>query len=152
MKYEKKYKKEKSNASSDRSEIVSYIVCGILTTIVGMAVYFGLTGTVLNPQNAIELQIANVIMWVVAVTFAFFVNRRVVFKSKCKYVLKEAVLFYCARLGTLLLEMIVMFICVTKNRLDDRISKIFVQGLVMVCNYVFSKWMVFGKEHDEEKY
>lgn len=136
-----------NKADAAVAEIVSYIVCGILTTITGMAVYFGLTAAVLNPQNAVELQLANVIMWIAAVTFAFFVNRKFVFKSKCRNIWKEGVLFYCARLGTLLIEMLFMFICVTINGMDDKKSKILAQGLVMVCNYVFSKWMVFRKKY-----
>ena len=55
-------------------EIVNYLIVGVLTTIVGLGVYYGLVFTVLNPDNPFQLQVANVISWIAAVTFAYFTN------------------------------------------------------------------------------
>ncbi len=60
-------------------EIINYLIFGVLTTIVGLGVYYGLTLTVLDPNKALELQIANIISWISAVTFAYFTNRKWVF-------------------------------------------------------------------------
>jgi len=65
-------------------EIINYLIVGLLTTVVSLATYFVCTSTFLNPQNKIELQIANIISWIFAVTFAYFTNRIFVFKSKSK--------------------------------------------------------------------
>ena len=62
-------------------EIIRYLVVGVMTTVVSLAVYYGLVSTVLDPKNALQLQAANVISWVAAVTFAFFANKVFVFRS-----------------------------------------------------------------------
>ena len=69
---------------SNYGEIISYLIVGVLTTVVSRGVYYGLVLTVLDPNDAILLQAANVISWVAAVTFAYFTNRKFVFKSKEK--------------------------------------------------------------------
>ena len=65
-------------------EIISYLIVGVLSTVVSMSVYYGLVLTILDPNDAIMLQVANVISWVASVTFAYFTNRKFVFKSKEK--------------------------------------------------------------------
>ena len=80
-----------------------YLIFGVLTTVVSLAVYYGLTLTILDPNKAIELQIANVLSWLTAVTFAYFTNRKWVFENKEKANLKEASKFYLSRVSTLLI-------------------------------------------------
>ena len=56
-------------------EIINYLIVGVLTTVVSLGTYFLVTNTFLEPSNEIELQIANIISWVLAVAFAYFTNR-----------------------------------------------------------------------------
>ena len=134
-------------------EIINYVIVGGLTTVVSLAVYYVLVLTVLNPDNPVQLQIANVISWIAAVTFAYFTNRRFVFESKTKgeEQTKEVISFYSARLGTLLMDMGIMFVGKTVLHINDKIVKLFVQVVVMVANYVISKLLVFKKSKNEEK-
>ncbi len=134
-------------------EIVNYLVVGGLTTVVSLAVYYGLTLTVLNPENPVQLQIANIISWIAAVTFAYFTNRKFVFESKTRGSAQgqEAVKFYLARVGTLLMDMGIMAVGVNVLHFNDKIVKLFVQVVVTVANYVFSKIIVFRKRESEEK-
>ncbi|RGD64659.1 GtrA family protein [Lachnospiraceae bacterium OF09-6] len=127
-------------------EIINYLIVGVLTTVVSLAVYYICVITFLDPQNAIELQIANVISWIVAVTFAYITNRKFVFESKNPDMLKEASAFVGARIVTLLMDMFCMFIMVTCMGLSDKIAKLMVQVIVIVANYVFSKIFVFRKK------
>ena len=69
-------------------EVISYLIFGVLTTVVSLAVYYLSVFTFLNPNNAFELQIANIISWIVGVCFAYFTNRKYVFESKEKNKLK----------------------------------------------------------------
>ena len=128
-------------------EIINYVIVGGLTTVVSLAVYYALVLTVLNPDNPVQLQIANVISWIAAVTFAYFTNRRFVFESKTKgeEQTKEVISFYSARLGTLLMDMGIMFVGKTVLHINDKIVKLFVQVVVMVANYVISKLLVLKK-------
>lgn len=127
-------------------EIINYLIVGVLTTVVSLGVYYACVLTFLNPENAIQLQVANIISWVAAVTFAYFTNRKFVFESKNPDMLKEASVFVGARVATLLMDMLCMFIMVTCMRWSDKIAKLVVQVIVTVANYVFSKIFVFRKK------
>lgn len=126
-------------------EIINYLIVGVLTTVVSLGVYYGCVFTFLNPRNPIQLQIANVLSWIAAVTFAYFTNRKWVFESKNKKVFEEAAAFYMSRIATLLLDMAFMFVFVTALNINDKIAKLVVQILVMISNYILSKFFVFRK-------
>lgn len=126
-------------------EIIMYLIFGVLTTVVSLASYYLLVYTVLNPNNAFQLQLANVISWIVGVAFAYFTNRSMVFESKNQNKLKEAGNFVLARLVTLFMDMAIMFVGVTLLHSNDKILKLVSQVLVIVSNYVFSKLFVFKK-------
>ncbi len=127
-------------------EIINYLIVGGLTTVVSLLSYYICVRTFLNPKEAIELQIANIISWICAVSFAYITNRVFVFKSKSKNIIKEIISFTSARILTLLMDMGIMFLLVTILNVNDLISKIVVQVVVTVMNYVFSKLFVFKKE------
>ena len=127
-------------------EVIMYLIFGVLTTLISLLVYYGLVYTVLNPEDAIQLQIANIISWVAGVTFAYFTNRKYVFESKNKNKLKEAGSFVLARVATLVMDMAIMFLGVTILAFNDKIIKIISQVVVIVANYVFSKIFVFKKK------
>ena len=124
-------------------EVISYLIFGVLTTVVSLAVYYLSVFTFLNPNNAFELQIANIISWIVGVCFAYFTNRKYVFESKEKNKLKEASKFVFARVVTLIMDMIIMWIGVTLLHRNDKIIKLISQVVIIVSNYVFSKIFVF---------
>ncbi len=124
-------------------EVIRYLIIGVLTTVVSLATYYILTFTVLDPKVSIQLQITNIISWIVSVTFAYFTNRKYVFKLKEKKNIKEASKFYLSRLSTLLLDMLLMQIFVIRLKFNDKIIKLIVQFVVIVLNYVLSKFLVF---------
>ena len=126
-------------------EMIMYLIFGVLTTVVSLIVYYLLVYTVLNPNNAFELQVANILSWVAGVTFAYFTNRSVVFQSKNENKLKEATSFVLARVVTLVMDMLIMFIGVTLLHGSDKVLKLISQVIVIVSNYVFSKLFVFKK-------
>lgn len=113
-------------------EIILYLIVGGLTTIVSLGSYYLLVYTILNPKVAVELQIANIISWILAVTFAYFANRRYVFKSQNEKTLKEAFSFYLTRVSTLLIDMAIMYIFVSVLGLNDKIIKLVVQVVVVI--------------------
>ena len=126
-------------------ELIRYLIVGVLTTVVSLGTYYICVETFLNPEAAIELQIANVISWVAAVTFAYVANRIYVFESKNQNILSEIALFFTARVGSLLLDMGIMFVLVTIMGVNDKIAKLAVQVIVTVANYILSKLFVFRK-------
>ena len=130
-------------------EIIRYLVIGVLTTLISLAVYYLLVYTVFDPNVALELQITNVISWIASVTFAYFTNRKFVFKTREKATIKEASAFYLSRVSTLILEIFIMYLLVTVLKFNDKIIKILAQVLVIIFNYVLSKFLVFKSRRVE---
>ena len=123
------------------SEIIMYLLFGVLTTVVSIGVY-ALCTKLLN----INYMISNIISWVISVLFAYITNRMFVFKSKSDDILIEIYQFYKYRIYSFLIDLFLMYLFVELISVDDMISKIIVQIVVIILNYVFSKLFVFKKE------
>ena len=119
-------------------EIFIYLVAGILTTLVSIISYQ------IFRFFHIYYMVATVFSWICAVMFAYVVNKKYVFKSSYKGK-KEFLNFIKYRLLTLFFEMVFMFLLVDFFHIEDRFSKILVQFIVVVFNYIFSKLFVFQK-------
>ena len=132
-------------------EIINYLIFGVLTTVVSLVTYYICVYTILDPDNAVQLQIANVISWIISVAFAYITNRKFVFESKEKNKIKEASKFVTSRIATLLMDMVIMYVGVTVLRFNDKIMKLISQVVVIVMNYILSKILVFKKEKNNKK-
>lgn len=136
-------------------EIINYLIFGVLTTIVSLATKYLLLFTILDASNAIQLQIAVVTSWVTACLFAYITNRIWVFESKSKEILKEMAKFFAARLATLGMEMLIMFIFVTALGLNSDmwvvVWTLVSQVVIIIGNYILSKLIVFKDKKEKEK-
>ena len=135
-------------------EVINYLFFGVLTTIVNLIVKNIVLFTILDAEDAIELQLAVIISWILACLFAYITNRKYVFESKSKEILKEMTKFFSARIATLGLEMLIMFVFVTALGLNSDIWVIVwtlvAQVVVVVANYIFSKLIIFKNKEKEE--
>ena len=116
-----------------------------MTTVVSLATYYICVYTFLNPDNSLQLQVANIVSWIAGVTFAYITNRKFVFESEEQEKLKEAGKFVTSRIATLLTDMLIMFIGVTILKLNDKIIKLISQIIDIIANYLLSKMLVFRK-------
>ncbi len=130
-------------------ELINYFIFGVLTTIVSLLVYYLSTYTILNPNKDLELQLANIISWIMSATFAYITNRIYVFNSKNKNIIKEIIKFYSSRLLTLLLDMTLMYILVSVLEFNDKIMKIIVNIIVIILNYILSKILIFKTKKEQ---
>ena len=124
-------------------DVLAYLFFGGLTTIVNYAVY-------LPCYNWLQLSasISNVIAWVVAVAFAYLTNKPFVFKShdwSAKVVLPELTKFVGCRVGSGLLETLILFVAVDCLNWNGNWIKLATSILVIVLNYFGSKLLVFRK-------
>ena len=126
-------------------EALLYLFFGVCTTLVNLVTKWILLLTVIDSSNAIQLQVAIIISWIVSVLFAYVTNRKYVFESKSKSIFKEISSFFGSRVLTLILEMVIMYIFVTALNFNVYLFTIISQVLVIVLNYVFSKLFVFKK-------
>lgn len=131
------------NLYNKYAHILSYLFWGVMTTIISLASY----ALFLSVWN-VNYQISNVLSWIISVTFAFFVNKYFVFHSKqsdLKTLLIEGMNFYGARLGTLFMEMFVLWVGVSVLQGNAYLWKLIVQVLILVANYVASKFIFKNK-------
>ena len=133
-------------------EVVNYLIFGVLATVVNLGVKYLLLFTILDAANAVQLQISVIVSWIAACLFAYFTNRIIVFKSKSREILKEVISFFTARIITLGMEMLIMFIFVTTLGLNSDlwvvIWSLVAQAVVIISNYVFSKLIIFKKKEE----
>lgn len=126
-------------------EIWNYLVVGVLTTLVSLLAYLLVTRTFLDVESPIQLQIANIIKWVAGVLFAYFTNRKYVFKSTNENKWQEFLSFTSSRVVTLILDMVIMGVMVNIMGIYDLIATIVSMVVVTVGNYILSKLLVFKK-------
>lgn len=131
-------------------ELFNYLIVGVLTTVVSLGSKWALLFTVLDAEDAFQLQVSIIISWICAVLFAYFANRIFVFNSKNTNILKEMTSFFGARVLTLVMEMVIMWFFITLLGFNSDgwvlIWTLITQVLIMVLNYVFSKLFVFKKK------
>lgn len=124
-----------------------YTIAGALATVVCFAAFFVLTKTFLDVENALQLQLANVIAWLIATAFSYHINKDFVFKKASG--LGTMTKFYSSRVLSLLVEMWIMHTLVTWLKLSAYYSKIGSQIISALINYIVSKYIVFGKTKEE---
>ena len=118
----------------DTKEIVSYVFVGGMTTLVNYVVYF-----ILLKIHSHWL-IANSISWIFAVLFAYYTNKRYVFKST-NNIKKEFISFM-----TLLIENICLYLLIDLLNLQPMISKVCVSFITILSNYILCKFKIFKEE------
>ncbi len=126
-------------------ELINYLVVGVMTTVISWVTY-GVCRIVMNVENALIMQIAVFLRWFAGVVFSYFMSRKFVFKSKNPKILREAVDFTMSRIVTLFLDMFVMWLLPSIFHINDWIATFVSAVLVVVMNYILSKFVVFRKK------
>lgn len=128
-------------------EVTNYLVFGGLTTVVNFICYY-----IFAKLIGIEEITSSGLSWFVSVLFAYITNKIFVFKSKTKNLKelsKEIISFFLARvLSGILCDVGTFAVMVKGFRINDVISKIITQIMVVIVNYILSKRIIFK---DKEK-
>ncbi len=119
-------------------ELILYVVFGAFTFFVNLISYFFFADLL-----GINYLVSNAIAWFLSVLFAYITNRIWVFESKSPNILKEMSLFFGGRIFSGVVDMLLMYTFIDLLVFDSSISKIIVQIIVIILNYIFSKLIVF---------
>lgn len=158
---------QKNKNKDNLREIAVYLLFGVLTTVVSMATYFGVlwfgeSVMSISPEatefNLIRI-VAEILQWVLAVLFAFFTNKKWVFKDADSSVSTGTQLlrFSTSRLATLGLDALITLGTVWMLQTlgyqaitllgfaisADLIAKLAASVVVVISNYILSKLFVF---------
>lgn len=132
-------------------EMIAYLIVGVMTTLVSWGAMFLaswlLFGNPLHP-TPFENVVMSAVNWVAGVTFAYFTNRRFVFKSH-EPMLQEIPKFILSRVSTLILDLVVRQIFGVMG-INTYITTFVSAVLVFIGNYVMSKLLVFRKGKKEK--
>ena len=134
---------------------VLYLVFGGLTTLVSI-LSFALFNALLGDDRYL---LSNLLSWVLAVVFAFFTNKHLVFASRSndkKTLLTEGGKFLGARLLSLGLEELILWIMLDLLAMEnlviltiitgELIAKVVATIIVVAVNYAISKFFIFKKK------
>ena len=125
-------------------EVIFYTIFGILSTLVNFITFYILT------KISVEENLANFIAIIMAVLFAYFTNRKIVFNSKAetfKEKLKEFYKFILGRVFTMFVEMFGFYLLFNIMNIHEIISKLVITIIVVILNFFISKFFAFKKQN-----
>lgn len=128
-----------NNLLKKYKEQILYIVFGAATTLVNIVSYF------LMSNLPFGTAIATSLAWLISVIFAFFTNRKYVFEASKNSFLKQLFGFFSMRILTGALDVFIMILFVDVLEFNDMLIKVLSNILVIILNYIFSKFLVFKK-------
>lgn len=122
-------------------EIILYLVFGVLTTLVNFGVYFFFKSFLET-----NMLLANNFAWIFSVLFAYLTNRRWVFESTISGIVAvsfELIKFIFYRGLSFVIDMLSMLLFIEVLAWEDFYAKLITQVIVVVANFLFSKWLIF---------
>lgn len=132
-------------------ETISYVVAGVLTTAVDYISFAlineGLQRGGLVSENA-AIMTATAASWLLAVVFAYIVNKLIVFRNyrfSPAYLAKEASAFFAARIASGVITFFLMWLLTDLWSVNEYLAKIGTSAFNLVFNYVASKLWIFKK-------
>ena len=143
-------------------ELLRYLIAGGLTTLVSMVVSYGVCFVLaesapsqgawladviarINRANAAQVSAANTVSWVVAVLFAFWINRGMVFRAEGGHLWRELWQFAAGRLVSFFLFEQGLALLLVKVGVPNVPNRIAILLFVVVFNYVISKFWIFKR-------
>ena len=124
-------------------EVILYLLFGGATFFINLWLF-----TLLTHVMKMDALVANVIDWIICVLIQFSTNRTWVFNNNVgntTELIKQIVSFFGWRLLTLIIEETILAVFIVLMNLNSFIVKLLAQVVVIVLNYVISKWLVFRK-------
>lgn len=120
-----------------------YIFAGALTTFVNFFVF-----TLLCKIFLLDVNISNIVSVILSILFAYVINKLYVFEAKTKNfkdLFFEFFKFVSARGVTMLIEVGGVFVLYSILNIDELVSKLIINVIVLILNYIISKFLVFKK-------
>ncbi len=128
-------------------EMIMYIIMGIFTTAVNISSFY-----ILVEILDTDYKTATVIAWILSVLFAYITNKIYVFQQKTsdmRSLMRELTAFFSVRLLSLGIDLGMMILLVSQFHTNETLAKILDNVVIVIVNYIASKWLVFKKTTEE---
>lgn len=131
-------------------EVISYLIFGVLTTLINIIISY-----VLTAFFNIEGNLSSTIGIIASILFAYFTNRKWVFNSKAdtlkekwyefgKFILGRAFTMIIEIIGVFLLNNVLhSFYGMVNDDLAYLINKVIITAIVIILNFFISKFFAF---------
>ena len=119
-------------------EIILYVIFGVFTTLLNLVIFLLFTR-----GFHVNYIISNIIAWIISIFFSYVTTRTWVFESENTNIIAECALFFGSRFFAGAVETGLLFVFIDIMSMSDFISKVITQVIVVVLNYVMSKFMIF---------
>jgi len=130
-------------------EALTYIFFGALTTFINWASYL-----IIKQPLGKSTAFSNAAAWVIAVIFAYIVNKKYVFKSHQDHIgglIREFAFFIIARLLSFAFDQVFMVGTVDYSQFPDALAKILSNIFVLIMNFFASKIIIFRQKQDSRQ-
>lgn len=129
---------------SKHKEVLLYLFFGGVVVFLNLALF-----ALFTKRFGWGALFANVVDWVICVLFQFITNRTWVFEAttdSAKGFFAQLAGFFGGRLLTLGVEELMLFVFIEQMQWNDMLVKLIAQIVVIVSNYVISKFFVFKQK------
>ncbi len=132
---------------------IRYALFGTGTSILNYGIFFLGTNFVKDPNRLLFSfqwwEIINILAWLAANIYSFYVNRHFVFKthggSKSAFV-REIAVFFGVRLISFFISTYIMSFFINLLSLNHNLAKLIGVTVEVIINYFTCKWFIFRKE------
>lgn len=124
-------------------EMIRYVIGGICTTLVNLGVFH-----TLRYYIGFEMQTANISSIIIAIIFAFLINKKFVFHAETKETIWKEFFRFTGMRGLSLCTEVLGMQLFSLTSVSDMTAKILLQIIVIGMNYIISKYYVFKKQED----
>ncbi len=142
MKYIKKFWKWGFGIYHKNEEIWNYLITGAIGVLINLSSYL------LFRYFKLTILISNIIAWIISVIAMYIMNKLFVFKKRAKNnksLIKEFLSFVLARVFTLFVETAILYLGIKIIDIES-VVKIIAQIVIIILNYLLSKFIIFKKE------
>ena len=132
------------------TELFMYLYIGFLTTVISILIfaYFNERLNAGGKEGNLGWMVAEILSFVIAVSFAFICDKILVFKSLnfgIKKMATEFCLFVGGRLASEGIAILIMYVLINILGNKEIIAKFIVAIIVIILNYLLSKFIIFKK-------
>ncbi|OIP80602.1 hypothetical protein AUK45_03380 [Candidatus Peregrinibacteria bacterium CG2_30_44_17] len=128
-------------------QFIKFGMVGMVSLVVNMVAY-----TLFTRVFAVYYVAADVLAYIVAIINSYALNRTFTFKSTHKKVAVQFTKYLTVYLVGMTLSATLLYIFVHYFAIYDLLAKILIVGIVMIWNFLASKFLIFDRDEGQDQH